>query len=61
MVYEYASAIYSFLITHPLIGLGILVVLALFLWARPKQFYRFTLAILYLIVVLFVFDYFMDW
>ena len=54
------SAIYGFLTTHPVIGLGIFVVMVLFIWSKPRQSFRFMLAILYLTVVLFIFDYFME-
>jgi len=52
---EYAySIIYNFLISHQLVSLGIVIGLVLFLWRKPKEFFKFTLFTLGLIVVFYI-------
>jgi len=46
--------VYSLLMTHQLIGLGVLAVLALILWRKPIVFLKFTLVILSLCAVIYV-------
>jgi hypothetical protein len=45
--------IYSYLVSHQLIALGILIALAIFLWSKPAVFFKFTLAILCIIAVVY--------
>ena len=55
MTQEYAySVIYSFIITHQLITLCIAVALLLFLWKKPKEFFRFTLFILAMTLLFYI-------
>ncbi len=52
---EYAySFIYNFLITHQLISLCIAIALILFLWKKPKEFFRFTLFILAMALIFYI-------
>ena len=48
------SVIYNFLTTHQLISLGIAVALAIFLWRKPKEFLKFTLFVLAMILLFYV-------
>jgi|GEM_PF-4182084 len=60
MTIENAYAIiYSFLMTHQLIALGGLVVLALFLWKAPTHFFKFILVFVGIVVIFYVLTYFM--
>jgi Ca2+/Na+ antiporter len=48
------SVIYNFLITNQLITLGLLIVLALFLWKKPWEFFKSVVMILVLIAGFYV-------
>jgi len=48
------SVTYSFLITHQLVSLGILIILALFLWRKPWGFFKLTLVVLGLMMLIYV-------
>lgn len=48
------SVIYKFLITNQLITLGLLIVLALFLWKKPWEFFKSVAMILILIAGFYV-------
>jgi hypothetical protein len=48
------SFIHSHLLANQLVALGILAALTIFLWKKPAQFFKFTLAIVCLIVVLYI-------
>lgn len=52
---EYAySVIYSFIITHQIISLCVVAALILFLWKKPKEFFKFTLFILAMTLLFYV-------
>jgi len=48
------SIIYNFLITNPLIAIAILAVLALFLWKKPNEFFKFVLMVVVAIVLFYI-------
>ncbi len=52
---EYAySIIYSFIISHQLISLGIAVALVILLWRKPKAFFKLTLFILTITLLFYI-------
>jgi hypothetical protein len=56
MTIQYAeSVIYSFLITHQLVSLGLILVLALLLWRKPAVFFKGALVVLVMIGILYIF------
>ena len=48
------SSIYSFLLSHPLIGLGLAAFLGLILWKKPSEFFKLVLFVVALNAVLYV-------
>lgn len=48
------SSLYSFLFSHPLIAVGILIVLGLTLWKKPSGFFKLMLFVVALNIVFYV-------
>ncbi len=48
------SFIYNFLATHQILSICIAVVLVLFLWKKPKEFFKFSLFILAMILLFYI-------
>lgn len=48
------SVIYSFLISHPLIAVGVLAFIGLMLWKKPSEFFKLMLFVVALNVVLYI-------
>ena len=46
--------LHSYLVANQLVALAILIGLAIFLWKKPAAFFKFTLAIVCLIVALYI-------
>ena len=50
-------SIYSYLLNHPLVGLGLAAFLGLFLWKKPSEFFKLMLFVVVLNGVLYVGSY----
>jgi len=51
------DTVYNFFINHLFISASLIIILAVFLWKKPKEFSKFTLLILVVTVLLYFFSF----